>query len=140
MKKSYLTAVVMLMCLLGAGVVSARAQTTDAVVVNVPFEFVAEGATLPAGEYRVSRLDPGVGQELFISGSNQAGAFLLPLAFEDGAAGKPAVTFEHVGDKYFLSTIKTLRGVFTMSASRETVMLGNANSPSPRTSFGSGGQ
>src|SRR6202043_472979 len=82
MKKSYLTAVVMLMCLLGAGVVGARAQTTDAVVVNVPFEFVAGGATLPAGEYRVSRLDPGVGQELFISGSTQGGAFLLPLAFE----------------------------------------------------------
>ena len=40
MKKSYLTAVLMLMCLLGAGVVSARAQSTDAVVVNVPFEFV----------------------------------------------------------------------------------------------------
>jgi hypothetical protein len=47
MKPSYLAAVLMSMCLLGAGV-SARAQDVDAVVVSVPFEFVAGGATLPA--------------------------------------------------------------------------------------------
>src|ERR1700726_4994904 len=130
MKKSYLTAVVMLMCLLGAGVVGARAQSTDAVVVSVPFEFVAGGATLPAGEYRVSR-DPGVNQELFIGGYNKGGAFLLPQAFEASSAGEPTLSFEHVGGKYFLSRIKTLRGVYTMPASREMVMLGKADSPSP---------
>ena len=140
MKKSYLTAVLMLMCLLGAGVVSARAQSTDAVVVNVPFEFVAGGATLPAGEYRVSRLDPGENQELFISGYNKKGAFLLPLVFEDGSVGEPTLSFEHVGGKYYLSRIKTLRGVYSMPASVEMVMLGKANSPSPSTSSGSGGQ
>ena len=139
MKKSYVTAVLMLMCLLGAGI-SARAQSTDAVVVNVPFEFVAGGATLPAGAYRVSRLSPGVNQEIVLNDYNKGGALLLSLAFEDGSAGKPALTFEHVRDKYFLTTIKTLRGVFTMPASRETAMLDNANSPSPRTSSGSGGQ
>jgi hypothetical protein len=63
MKKSYLTAVLMLTCLLGLGV-SARAQDADAVVASVPFEFVAGGATLPAGEYTVSRVNPGVNQEL----------------------------------------------------------------------------
>jgi len=139
MKKSYLTAVLMLTCLLGIGV-SARAQSADAVIVSVPFEFVAGGATLPAGEYRVSRLDPGENQELFISGYNRNGAFLLPLVFEDGSAGEPTLSFEHVGGKYFLSRIKTLRGVYTMPASREMVMLGKANSPSPSTSSGSGGQ
>ena len=139
MKKSYLIAVCMLTCLLGIGV-SARAQSADAVIVSVPFEFVAGGATLPAGEYRVSRLDPGENQELFISGYNKKGAFLLPLVFEDGSAGEPTLSFEHVGGKYFLSRIKTLRGVYTMPASREMVMLGKANSPSPSTSSGSGGQ
>ena len=138
MKKSYLIAVCMLTCLLGIGV-SARAQSADAVIVSVPFEFVAGGATLPAGEYRVSRLNPGVDQELFISGYNKKGAFLLPLVFES-SAGEPTLSFEHVGGKYFLSKIKTLRGVYTMPASREMVMLGKANSPSPSTSSGSGGQ
>jgi hypothetical protein len=48
MKTSYFTAVLTLTCLLGLGI-SARAQDTEGVRVNVPFEFVAGGATLPAG-------------------------------------------------------------------------------------------
>jgi hypothetical protein len=141
MRKSYCTAVLMLTCLLGIGV-SARAQDADAVVVSVPFEFVAGGATLPAGEYRVSRINPGINQELSISGYNKGSAFLLPLAFDGIAAtkGQPTLSFEHIGGKYFLTGIKTLSGVYTMPASREMVMLGKANSPSPSTSSASGGQ
>ena len=140
MKKSYLTAVLMLTCILGVGV-SARAQDADAVVVKVPFEFVAGGVTLPAGEYRVSRVSPGLTRELAIRGYNTGGAFLFPLAFDNSAAAanEPTISFEHVGDKYFLSKVKTLGGVYTMPASREMVMLGKANSPSPSTSPASGG-
>jgi hypothetical protein len=139
MKKSYLTAVLMLTCLLGVGV-SARAQDADAVVVSVPFEFVAGGATLPAGDYRVSRLNPTVNRELAISSYNRGTAYLLPLAFDNGPSNQPTLSFEHVGGKYFLSRIKTPSGVYTMPASREMVMLGKANSPSPSTSSTSGGQ
>jgi hypothetical protein len=139
MKKSYLTALLMLTCLLGVGV-SARAQDANAVVVSVPFEFVAGVTTLPAGEYRVSRINPGVNRELAISGYNKGSAFLLPLAFDDGPANEPTVSFDHVGGKYVLSRIKTLSGVYTMAASREMVMLGKANSPSPSTSSASGGR
>jgi hypothetical protein len=139
MKKSYLTTVLMLTCLFGVGV-SAHAQDADAVVVSVPFEFVAGGATLPAGEYRVSRVNPGVSRELAIRGYNKGSAFLLPLAFDGGFANEPTLSFEHVGGKYFLSKIKTPSGVYTMPASREMVMLGKANSPSPSTSSASGGR
>jgi hypothetical protein len=141
MKKAYLTVVLMLMCLLGVGV-SARAQDADAVVVSVPFEFVAGGATLPAGEYRVSRVNPGMNRELAISGYNKGGAFLLPLAFDGdaGANGQPKLSFERIAGKYFLTGIKTLSGVYTMPASREMVMLGKANTPAPSTASASGGQ
>jgi hypothetical protein len=141
MKKSYFAAVLTLMCLLGVGV-SARAQDADAVVVSVPFEFVAGGATLPAGEYRISRVNPGTNRELAISGYNRGNAFLLPLAFDDVAAakGQPKLDFERVGGKYFLTGIKTLSGVYTMPASREMVMLAKANTPAPSTSSASGSQ
>jgi hypothetical protein len=141
MKRSYLTAVLMLTCLLGVGE-SARAQDTDAVVVSVPFEFVAGGATLPAGEYRINRASPGVNRELAIRGYDKGGAFLFPLAFDEVtvADNEPTLSFEHVGGKYFLSKIKTLSGIYTMPASREMVMLGKSNSPSPSTSSASGGQ
>jgi hypothetical protein len=139
MKKSYLTALLMLTCLLGVGV-SARAQDADAVVVSVPFEFVAGGATLPAGDYRVSRVNPGANRELAIIGYNKGNAFVLPMAFDDGPANQPTLSFEHVGGKYFLSRIKTPSGVYSMPASREMVMLGKTNSPSPSTSSASGSQ
>jgi hypothetical protein len=141
MTRSYLTAVLMLTCLLGVGV-SVRAQDTDAVVVSVPFEFVAGGETLPAGEYRINRISPGVNRELAIRSYDKGGVFLLPLAF-DGATvadNQPTMSFEHVGGKYFLSRIKTLSGIYTMPVSREMVMLGKANSPSSSTSSASGGQ
>jgi len=139
MNKLYVAAVVMLTCLLGVGV-SARAQDADAVVVSVPFEFVAGGAALPAGEYRVRRVSPGVSPELAISGYNKGSAFLLPLAFDNGPASEPTVSFEHVGGKYFLSKIKTRSGVYTMPTPREMVMLGQANTPSPTGASASGGR
>ena len=141
MKKLYFTTVLMLTCLLGVGV-SARAQDVDAIVVSAPFEFVAGGATLPAGEYRISRVHPGINRELAISGYNKGNAFLLPLAFDVVAAAnsQPTVSLEHLGGKYFLTGIKTLSGIYTMPVSREMVMLGKATSPSPSTSSGSGGQ
>jgi hypothetical protein len=139
MKRSYLTAVLMFTCVLGVGV-SARAQDADAVVVSVPFEFVVGGATLPAGDYRVSRLKPGANRELAISGNKKGNVFVLPVAFDDGNANQPTLSFEHVGGKYFLSRIKTPSGAYTMPASREMVMLGKANSPNPSTSSASGGQ
>jgi hypothetical protein len=137
MKKSYLTAVLMLTCLLGVGV-SARAQDADAVVVSVPFEFVAGRSTLPAGEYRVSRVSPTVNRELAISGHNKENAFLLPRAFDDGPTNLPTLSFEHVGGKYVLSRIKTLSGVYTMATPGEIAMLGQANTPNPNASSASG--
>ena len=139
MKKSYLTAVLMFTCVLGVGV-SARAQDADAVLVNVPFEFAVGGATLPAGDYRVSRVNPGTNRELAISGYEKGNVFVLPVAFDHGPANQPTLSFEHVGGKYFLSRIKTPSGVYTMPASQEMVMLGKTNSPSPSTSSAPGGQ
>ena len=135
MKKSYLAAVLMLTCLLGVGV-SARAQDVDAVVVKVPFEFVAGGATLPAGDYRIDRVNPGVNRELAIRSYGKGGAFLLPVTFDEVAADQPTLSFEQVGGKHFLSKIKTLGGVYTMAASQEMIRLGQMNTPSTTPSSG----
>lgn len=135
MRKSYLTGVLMLTCLLGVGI-SARAQDADAVVVSVPFEFVAGRATLPAGEYRINRANPGVTQELAIRGYDKGGAFLSPVAFDEVANDMPTLSFEHVGGKYFLSRVKTPGGVYTIAPSREMIMLGRMNTPSGLTSSG----
>ena len=108
MKKS-LAIVLTLTCLLGLGI-SARAQDVDKVVVNVPFEFVAGGQTLPAGTYSVSRVSDQTFQALVIR-SNDNSVFLLPMFFDGVVCRDHAeLRFEHVGDKYFLSKIETPSG------------------------------
>lgn len=139
MKKVYLAVVLMSLGLCGVSI-NARAQDLDAVVVNIPFDFVAGGATLPAGQYRVNRVKPGANRELAISAYDKGSAFLLPLVFEATEAGQPELSFDHIGGRYFLIEIKTWSGVYTMRASREMVMLGKASDPSPSTSFASGSQ
>jgi hypothetical protein len=128
MKKGYVSALLTLTCLLGLDI-GVHAQDVDAVVISIPFEFVAGDATLPAGQYRISRTNPGINRDLSISGYNNGGAFLLPLSYEGVSSGEPKVTFEHVGDQYFLSKIKTLNGVYTMPTQGKQIMLGQTTAP-----------
>jgi|SRR5271155_6075050 len=122
MKRSYLAAVLTLACVLGIGV-SARAQDTNAVVVTVPFEFVAGGATLPAGEYKVSRVSTGINRVLAIRGYSKEGAFLLPRTFDDRPSSQATLSFEHTGGRYFLKAIKTPGGVYAIATPRRMISL-----------------
>jgi hypothetical protein len=120
MKKSYLTAVLTLTCLLGLGI-SARAQDTEGVRVKVPFEFVAGGTTLPAGTYTVGRLSDDASSGVAIR-SYGHGTLVLPMVV-DGTPGQPKLSFAHIGDKYFLSEVATPGGVYTFALPRAMVAL-----------------
>jgi hypothetical protein len=78
-------------------------------------------------------------RELAIGGYNTGSAFVVPLVFTESSASEPTLNFEHVGGKYFLSEIKTLGGVYTMSASREMITLAQANTPGSSESSSAGG-
>jgi hypothetical protein len=114
MKKSYLAAILGLVCVFGLGV---RAQAQDEqVVAKVPFDFVAGGKAMPAGTYNVSRI-VGPQRELVVRGSDNS-AFVLPMVFDGVASDHAGLGFEHVGDSYFLSKIETLGGVYTVGTPR----------------------
>lgn len=121
MKTSYLTVVLTLACLLGFGL-SAGAQDEGNVAVNVPFEFVAGGNTLPAGTYSISRVSPEAHRALVIRSSDNS-AFLLPIVFDGVSADHAKLAFEHVGDKYFLSKIETPAGVYTIGTQQAVTKL-----------------
>ena|ERR1700675_4238136 len=118
--KSYLAAILTLTSLLGLGL-SVSAQ--DEAVVTVPFEFVAGGAILSAGRYRISRIDPAVHRGLVLSNSKQE-AYVLPFAFDENFGGQPELSFEHVGGKYFLSKVETQDGVYSFGVPRAAVRVG----------------
>jgi hypothetical protein len=116
MKKQCLSVVLTLTCLLSLGL-GARAQASDAVVTNVPFEFVAGGVTLPAGTYSVSRVSSDWDSQLLIRDGEHS-VFLLPTAFQGSLSENAVLSFKHVGSQYFLSKIKTPTGVYSVPAPR----------------------
>ena len=135
MKTSYLTAILTLTCLLGLGI-SAHAQDAGGVVVKIPFTFVAGGATLPAGKYRITRVNTGVTHELEIRSYNNGGAFLLAMFF-DGVAGRQSkLIFEHVGGEYFLTKVETPEGVNSLGRPRAMLALAQAKSQGTPSSSG----
>jgi hypothetical protein len=136
MRKFHVAALLTITCLLGLGV-GAHAQDVDGVVVNVPFDFVAGGANLPAGQYRINRVSTSVNRELVIHSYSNGGAFLLPIAFEGVSADQAALTFDHIGNRYFLSKIKTLGGVYSMKTPPQSIALAQAKSQSTSSSSGS---
>ena len=122
MNKLYLIAVLMATLFLGLNT-SANAQDLDKTIVTVPFEFVAGGVTLPAGEYRVNRVNSSGAPELSIRSYNNGGTFLLPITFAGVADGQAGLSFEQVGDKHFLSQVETLRGIYTFGVPRAMTAL-----------------
>jgi hypothetical protein len=116
MKKQYATVLLALICLLGLSV-GAQAEDEGKIVVNVPYAFVAAGKTLPAGTYSVSRISPETHRGLIIRSGEQT-AFVLPVTSDDIPAEHARLSFEHVGDKYFLSSVETPLGTYTIATPR----------------------
>ena len=123
MKKQYLTVLVTLICVLGLGL-GARAQEEDTVVSNVPFDFVIAGKILPAGTYRVSRVNTAGSRELEISSYDaRAGVLFIPTVFDDFQTGHAQLRFEHAGNKYFLSAVETPIGTYAITVPPSVVEL-----------------
>jgi hypothetical protein len=105
-------------------VMGARAETHREVVLNIPYEFVAGGRTLPAGMYTVSRLsDDRLAGLSIVSYEQRSGVLVLTNQFENRPREDAKVRFERVGDMYYLSSIQTLDGVYTISLPRSISVL-----------------
>jgi len=138
MKKFYLRIAVALLSIAALGITS-KAQAVDQLVVTVPFQFVVDGTTFPAGTYRVHRLsdiNPSGGLVLS-SYENRAIAVVLPIDIESARVNKPELTFETAGDQHVLSQVQTADHVFNIpiSKSNNTALLAN----NAKSSYGSPG-
>jgi hypothetical protein len=117
-----------------------RAQAVDQLIVNVPYDFVVAGKTLPAGTYTVKRLNDRAINELSITSfENRTGALLVSSEVSEAREYKPTLTFEHVGDQYLLSKIETAEHVFTIPVSANpapVIAMKKQGSPSVSGSSG----
>jgi hypothetical protein len=103
---------------LAALAVAARGQAVDKLIVNIPHDFVAAGKTLPAGTYKVLRIDDNdIKQLALTSFENRDGVLLISSVVTPTREDKPALGFEHIGNQYFLSKIETADYIFTIPVS-----------------------
>jgi len=129
MKKSYLAAFLTLTSLLGLGI-SARAQDAGRVIVTVPFEFVVGGSKLmPAGTYSIGPMSTDSRPNLIIRNDSNS-ALLPPIAVDQGSDEHAKLSFEHVGDKYFLGKVETPAGVYTIAVPRAVTKLAQSKNHS----------
>ncbi|MGA2535826.1 MAG: hypothetical protein ABSF53_07425 [Terracidiphilus sp.] len=111
-----------------AGAVKVQAEEAD--IVTVPFEFVVGAKTLPAGTYTVRSLSVDKSGALELSSQDYKNSmFVLPQLDESVFTGKPELSFQHVGDHYFLNTIQTTATIYRIhvpvSSMSETAMKTN---------------
>jgi hypothetical protein len=137
MRKHYLRFLIALIGIAGLGV-AAKGQEVDQIVVNIPYEFVVAGKTLPAGTYRVNRLSDVRPEVLILSSfENRASATLISSTrIESSSAGKPEFSFEQIDGQHFLSKIETANHVFTIPVSGSEILEAAARSHSGMSASG----
>jgi hypothetical protein len=137
MRKQYLR---ILIALIGAAGLAkaAKGQAVDQIVVNIPYEFVVAGKTLPAGTYRVNRAPNSIERLLvFSSFENRTSAIVLATDVENIPSDKAQISLERVEGQYFLSKIETADHVFSIPVSRSAIMEATARSYSGTSASGS---
>jgi hypothetical protein len=125
---------------LAAFAVASRAQAVDKLVVNIPHDFVASGKTLPAGTYTINRINDFNNTELSLfSFESRDGVLLISSDVAPTREDKPALTFNQVGNQYFLTKIETLDHIFTIPVSaKPAVQVAMKNQSAPAASGASG--
>jgi hypothetical protein len=139
-KKKYASILLTLTGLLGMGT-AAKAEIRNEIKVTLPFEFVVDGKTLPAGTYTVSRFADDKHTGLILSNDeSRTGVFVRPVEVERTSADKPGVSFQRVGEQLFLSSIRTSNDVYDIpvprSAVLETAGRAHSNATSSEGSLG----
>jgi len=108
-----------------AAALSAPAQ--ENLTVNVPFDFVAAGKSVPAGEYTVRRATAGP-EALLVHSATSSDGLILAGIFDSGVTGAKLV-FHRYGDTYFLSSIVTSAGEHIFQASRQEREMARLSQP-----------
>jgi len=92
-----------------AGAVTARAQIESDVTIeaNIPFAFIVNDTTLPAGKYTIKSLDinePTVLELRSVDGQTSV-LFNTESAQAEQTPNKSELVFDKIGGKYFLSQV-----------------------------------
>lgn len=102
MKKQAATLLILVAMVALPGLVSA--QVRKVIKADVPFDFIANGKSMPAGECTIQVR--GEGQSMLLISSGKEHLFVSPNSAETlNPSEKTVLVFHRYGDRYFLSGI-----------------------------------
>lgn len=84
---------------------AANAQTSRALEVQVPFDFVAGQKQLPAGRYTVRRIRVDAENALLFKGEGRGAAAVVLTDRGGGNPSAASLTFRQHGERYFLAEV-----------------------------------
>jgi hypothetical protein len=139
-KRKYASILLTVIGVFGMGP-AAKAHPWGKIKVTLPFEFVVDGKTLPAGIYTLSRVGDDKNEGLILTNyESRTSVFVHPVRVDSASADKPKVSFQRVGDQLFLSGIRTSQGVYDIPVPRSAIpeVAGRSrdNTTSPESSGG----
>ena len=104
-KRAFVTATLFVVSIVVAAQV---VRADEPMLVNIPFAFVAGGVTLPAGEYRVQKLDGSSAVVLISCADASASAMVLSNAAQaKETQTQSKLIFKRYENRYFLSQVWT---------------------------------
>ncbi|PYX84758.1 MAG: hypothetical protein DMG70_05605 [Acidobacteria bacterium] len=104
-KRAFVMATLLVLSIMVAAQV---AQAEEPMLVNIPFAFTAGNVTLPAGEYRVQKLDGNSAVVLISCTDASASAMVLSnTAQAKKAQTQSKLVFKRYENRYFLSQLWT---------------------------------
>jgi hypothetical protein len=122
MKMKFASLLLTLICLLGLSA-TAKADIRGQIRVTLPFEFVVDGETLPAGTYTLSTFSDDKFDGLILSDRNhRVSVFVHPIEIAGASADKPQVSFRRVGGQLFLTRIQTAYDVYNIPVPRSVIV------------------
>lgn len=96
----------------------AQAQSPDYMKINVPFEFYAGNAHLPAGDYQVRRVNEGDPSLLRMTNAKGDFALLTIMHSEGLATDDTRFVFSNSGETYVLTAVRTARDTYDLHNQR----------------------
>jgi hypothetical protein len=137
MRKQFLGICMAVVAVSGLGL-AAKGQTVDQIKVNIPYQFVVNGKTLPAGSYSVTRLsEQHEGALLLNNFEKHASVIVFPRSIENVSDNQSSVGFAEVGGQHFLSRISTASHVYFIPPSHTEIMQATAKPQSGASGAGS---
>lgn len=113
-----------------------NAQTQPEIKVVLPFDFMIDGKTLPAGAYTVGLAsDDKLSRLVLRSDKTGESVFVRVLSIDSSRTAKPSVEFRRIGESYFLSKIEISGDVYSVPSGR--AQSTNQEAKSVRSASGS---